>query len=293
MKKIIYILVSAAMLAVTAACEKQPSLNKAPETMTISIIPEFEMDIDVKSIEIGKTDIWCYIYDWDTKMQLEGSPVKQSEINGNVYSYQVPKCENAYVHFVVKPENSTWTDRYLSHNEYVIDCNDTFVSTSETEIYASHRNRWEGESCGLWINSADSGTDTYTIEMYQLHRKMHLMFTFINMPEGVTAESLIKNIYLKAGDTELDGTLDIADMTLENAVMSDWDSTLYEWYTTDIYMYFGHDYRQVYDDYRYIDLMIETTDNRIYSAEDIRFNYSYNENMKITIDYDYIRKENE
>ena len=293
MKKIIYILVSAAMFAVTAACEKQPSLNKAPETMTISIIPEFEMDVDVKSVELGQTDIWCYVYDGDTKMQVEGSPVRQSEINGNVYSYQVPKCENAYVHFVVKPENSTWTDRYLSHNEYIIDCNDTFVSTAETEIYASNRPSWTGGSYGIWVNSADSGTDRYTVEMYQLHRKMHLMFTFTNMPEGVTAESLIKNIHLKAGGVGLDGTLDISEMAVENAVMSEWDNTMYKWYTKDIYMYFGHDYMQVNNDYRYIDLLIETTDNRIYSAEDIWFNYEYNENMKITIDYDYIRKANE
>lgn len=293
MKKIIYLLVSAAMLAVTAACGKQPSPDKDPETMTISIVPEFEMDVDVKSVELGRTDIWCYVFDWDTKMQVEGSPVKQSEINGNVYSYQVPKCENAYVHFVIRPENSTWTDRYLSHNENVIDCNDSFVSTVETEIYASNRPSWTDGSHGIWVNSADSGTDTYTIEMYQLHRKMHLMFTFTNMPEGVTAESLIKNIHLKAGDIELDGTLDLSDMTVENESLTDWDNTMYKWYTKDIYMYFGYDYRQIYSDYRKIDLMIETTDNRIYRAEDIWFNYAHNEKMKITIDYDYIRKANE
>lgn len=287
MKKIIYFLISTAICAGIIACDKQISSDKNSKTMTISIMPKLEMDIDVRSVELGKTDIWCYVFDWDTKLQVEGSPVKQSEINGNIYSYQIPKCENAYVHFVIKPENSVWIDKYLTYNEMVIDCNDTFVTTTKTEIYASNRNRWEGESYGILVNSADSGTDIYTINMNQLHRRLHVMFTFTNMPEGITTENLIKKVHLSVGDIELDETLDPADMTIENAPLSEWDSTLQKWYSTDIYLYFGYDYRQVNSN-RYIDLLIETTDNRIYSAKNIYYNYSYNENLKIIIDYNNI-----
>ena len=290
MKKIIYILVSAATLAGTAGCAKQPFPEKDSETMTISIVPEFEMDIDVKSVEIGKTDIWCFVYDFDTMEQVEGSPVKQNEINGNVYSYQVPKCVNAQVHFAIMPENTTWKELYSTHFNNYIDCNDSFVTTTETELYMSNGEWFSMGSYGIYVNSADSGTDTYQVTMQQIHRKTHVMFRVTNLPDGVTTESLIKNIHITMGGISLGEALTLGDMTKDYAVGDDWDNTQYEWFTKDIYSYFGYDYRESYSSYNQVSLIIETTDNRIFKSDDFWIEYRPNENLKITVDYNYYLK---
>ncbi|MBQ7812433.1 MAG: hypothetical protein IJ394_07755 [Bacteroidales bacterium] len=287
MKKIIYILVSAAMLAGTAGCAKQPFPEKDSETMTISIVPEFEMDIDVKSVEIGKTDIWCFVYDFDTMEQVEGSPVKQNEINGNVYSYQVPKCVNAQVHFAIMPENTTWKELYSTHYNNYIDCNDSFVTTTETELYMSNGEWSSTGSYGIYVNSADSGTDTYPVTMQQRHRKTHVMFRVTNLPDGVTTESLIKNIHITMGGISLDKVLTPADMTKEYTAS---ENTTYEWLTADIYNYFGYDYREANSNYNEFTFTIETTDNRIFKSDEFYTNFEPNEAMEIVIDYYYIMK---
>lgn len=288
MKKIIYIMVSAAMLCGLAACEKNPALEPEQETMTITMEPEFELDVDVKSAAIGETDIWCFVYDGTTREQVNGSPVKQSEINGSTYVYQIPKCENAYVHFAIMPEETTWKSFYPEYSEY-IECNDTFFTTEERELYMSGNNYNNG-STGIWVNSADSGSDSYNVTLWQKHRKIHLMIKMYDQPEGVLIEDIIKRINIKASEIELDTVLELSEMERETAPTNSGYTTQYEWHVKDLWLHYGSDFRESYSNLNSIDFIFETHDKKIFTVEDVWFAYSCNESLRLDIDYDSIKK---
>lgn len=279
MKKLIYILTAAAAMML-AACEKDPVQNSVTETATITFTPDFELEAEVKSAAVGKSDIWCFLLDAGTGMLTEGSPYKQKEINNGVYYFNVPKVSSGYAVFTIMPEDATYivdTDWNLR-----IYFNDNFVTTTETELYSTGGTH---DDCyGTWVNTNDEGIDSFNNTLYQRHRECKLMFYFQDMPEGVTPQSLIKNIHVTVGSTELDEVLTLDNMEQINTAGTDY-------WCKQTYLHFGYEYRNLKSDYRYIDLKIETLDNRIFTADDIYYEYERNEEVKIRIDYDYFKEQ--
>ncbi len=280
MKKLIYILTAAAV-AMLAACEKQPAQTSENETTTIAFSPEFELEAEVKSAVIGETDVWCFLYDNDTEALTPGSPYRQKEINNGVYYFNVPKINNGYITFAIMPENATYTVSSSWYNGQV-NFNDNFVTTTEIELYSTGSDY--DNSHGMWINTNDEGTDSFNLTLYQRHRECKLMFYFQDMPADLTPESLIKKIHVTVGSIGLDEVLTLDNMDKENI-----DGT--DYWCKQTYLHFGYDYRNNWYDYNYIDLIIETVDNRIFTAYDLSFNYERNEEVKIRIDYDYFKEQ--
>lgn len=279
MKKLIYILTAA--VAMLAACEKQPAQMAADETATIAFSPEFELEAEVKSASIGETDIWCFLYDNNTGALTSESPYKQKEINNGIYYFNVPKIDNGYITFAIMPEDATYIVS-SGWNNGNISFNDNFVTTTETELYSTGSNY--DDSYGTWVNTNDEGTDSFDLTLYQRHRECKLMFYFQDMPADVTPESLIKKIHVTVGSIKLDEVLTLDSMDKENI-----DGT--DYWCKQTYLHFGYDYRNIWYDYSYIDLIIETVDNRIFTAYDLSFNYERNEQVKIKIDYDYFKEQ--
>lgn len=280
MKKLIYILTAAAV-TMLAACEKQPAQMSETETATIAFSPEFELEAEVKSAVIGETDIWCFLYDNNTGALAPGSPYRQKEIKDDVYYYSVPKINDGYITFAIMPENATYIVSSGWYNA-AVNFNDNFVTTTETELYSTGSNY--DDSFGTGINTNDGGTDSFNEVLYQRHRECKLMFYFQDMPAEVTPENFIKKIHVTVGSIELDEVL-----TLDNMVRENIDGT--DYWCKQTYLHFGYEYRNSWYDYSYIDLVIETVDNRVFTAYDLSFSYERNEEVKIKIDYDYFKEQ--
>ena len=289
MKKFLYIMVSIALLTGVAACEKQGvdiNNEQQPQTRTLTLTPEYELGIDVKSAEIGTSDIWCMFWDAD-KWEWTG-PFKQSEINGTTYSYQIPVTTNGYVFFAIMPEemiNNVY--KSVSYYDPFIDINETFITTENPHIYMSSVNSYDDYgSYGIYVNSQSQSSISMNVKLMQRHRKGHLMLRFTNVPVGVEMKDVINNIFIKFENLTLDKGFKFSDMNVELSTGSDY-STTYDWHTADVYMY-ADSQRRNEEYYRHMSLIIERTDGQIYISDECSLNFYPSENIQFIIDYNYI-----
>ena len=283
MKKLIYIMVSAAMLAGASACNKETT--ETPEAKdeytTLHFTPEYDLDVEVKSVEIGKTDIWCFFYDY-TNEEWKG-PFKQSEINESTYSYQVPKTSAAVVHFVIMPEELL---DYMNLENYSwIDIDKSLITLDKLNIYMTDSNEYHEThgSVGQWVTDLDQEDVSLNLTMGQRHRKSQLMVRFTNLPESVRTEDIVKEMHPGFGNLPLDKGIKLSDMRIEKRYDT-WEGET-TWYCADIYSIEGRTDRYSSNDYYYFTLTIETKDQKIYQTNDLYLYFNHNEEIRITIDY--------
>ena len=274
-------MVSVAMLAAIQACNKQPieGSDTEVEYTTLKFTPEYELDIDVKSIEIGKTDIWCYLYDYEKEVLLE--PFKQSEINGSTYCYQLPKLESANIFFVAMPEELLDYMKLESPNYIYLD--KSFISLDEQDIYMSEYEYHSNYGCyGYYIWGLDSKDISLSLTMAPRYRKTHLMINFVDFPSTSKIEDIIDKVYPSFRNLQLNKGIDLEEMVVEKRYDS-WEGET-TWYTMDIYSIC--DNAENADSY--FTLKIETKDRKIYETSEMFNYYSQNEELRIYIDYYYL-----
>lgn len=293
MKKTAYIFAMAAILA--AGCGKEvitPAEEEIPQTATLVFTPEYEMNVDVKSAEIGKSDIWCFLctieYDYDTGSNnyTYYEPIKQSEINGTSYLFNIPRKDNLYATFAIIPEGLDAKELEWEHNDQnygnrYINLAQDLVTKEPFDLYMTSHNFTDGSRYEqITFDDSLNTSISRTLEKAIHHVKTRLKFT--NMPEGITPESYIRKIHFKVGSMQ-QVTFTIDEMYDEME-----STTTYK--CADIYVNFSRSYSsRAY--YNYLFYTIETTDNKIF------YNPSYNYQLyngyaiqqnTITIDYNSI-----
>ena len=282
MRNYIYIIL-ATVLVSAVSCSKDilPQETFGNDGMVrIAIEPEFDLQVDVRSVEVGMTDIMCWAYSGTTL--LEGFPKKQTEINGGTYLYDIPQGSTYRVFFTVYPEDIQFIysyDKYYLNGYALGGYYHTMVhETSEVtctrnEYYISNADNW-------WSRSLDIKTDSDyslgTVTLSNMQRDCKLMFNFIGMPEGETAETYVDKIHVKVGGLSLDKVLTMEDLTAETIEEETlWGKTIY---TVMGYDRFGTGFKTM-------DIIIECTDGKVFVVNQFAYNYKRNEQQRINIDF--------
>ena len=291
MGRLFYFIISAFLVGLTSSCGQQLQLQEPQDEeslVRIAVEPEFdELQVEVKSIEIGKTDIFCYAF--TSFGPIEGYPKKQTEIQGNRYYFDVPTSHNLLA-FVVYPEDviPNWHYTYSSYyiNDYYIyyegnsNGSKTTLVHEYSEVTCTKREYYIGDQEGwwsrVWSYSIDEDTSYGKTVFQNMQRDCKLMLNFTGMPEGETAETYVDKIYVKVGGMDLDKVLTMADLTAETVEEETlWCKTIY---TVMGYDLFGEGFRTM-------DIIIETTDGKIYVTDQFKYNYERNEQQRININF--------
>jgi len=289
MKKVLYIFLSVLVIVAVSSCGKETILQEQPmekEIVRVSIQPVFDdLEIEVKSLEIGKTDILCYAY--SSAGLLAGYPIKQTEINGNTYLYDIPR-DGYYLAFMVYPGDVEF--HYTYYDDYIKDTyvyyDDPSYSYKTTLVhkysevtcekkyyYLGNQKVWWGH---LNYYNIDDDCSFGTVTLSNMQRDCKLMFNFTGMPEGETAETYVDKIHVKVGGMSLDKVLtmeDLASETVEEETL--WCKTIY---TVMGYDLFGEGFRTM-------DIIIECTDGKIFVVDQFKYNYIRNEQQRININF--------
>lgn len=293
MKKTAYIFAMAAILA--AGCGKEvitPAEEEIPQTATLVFTPEYEMNVDVKSAEIGKSDIWCFLYSFDygTGTATYYDPFKQSEINGTSYLYNIPRKDNIniFATFAILPEGidanelewEHYQDKYISLAQDKIS-KDPFVlyMTSYNFTYGSYYRS---------VSFDESGNASIHENSRTLTQAVHLLktkFNFTNLPEGTTAESYIRKIHISSNLIQSESP----SFSFEE-MYSETDDNGTTWICADIYLNYSNSIKNNYS-YDTISYIIETTGNKILKTE---YTYYFKNNNSVMqtsmlIDYEKIK----
>ncbi|MGN1211456.1 MAG: hypothetical protein ACI4TM_07200 [Candidatus Cryptobacteroides sp.] len=291
MKQTAYIFAMAAVLV--AGCSKEavtPAQEDSPQTATLVFTPEYDMEVDVKSAEIGKSDIWCFLYsyDYDTSTYTYYDPFKQSEINGTSYLYNIPRKDNLYATFAILPEGTEanelewehYQDNYINFAQDIIS-KDPFVlyMTSYSFTYGSYYRSVSFDESGN--ASINEGSRTLTQAVHRIKTR----FYFYNLPEGTTAESCIRKIHISSNLIESESL----SFSFED-LYSETDDSGTTWICADIYLNYSNSIKKNinYDNICYI---IETTGNKIFRTE---YSYYFKNNTAVmqtsmNIDYESIK----
>ena len=283
MKKLLYMIMSAAVVT-AVSCDKdtKPQDTAAGDEMVrIAMEPEFEgLEVEVKSIEIGKTDILCYAY--TSAGLLDGYPKKQVEINGNTYLYDIPQGRTYYVFFTVYPEVVSFRYHYDTRyiKDYYIGYYSTLLIHEKSEVTCEKKDYYISNSANWWSRSLDIYTDQdYSlgnVSLSNMQRDCKLMFSFTGMPEGETAGTYVDKIHVKVGGKALDKVLTMEDLTAETVEEETlWCKTIY---TVMGYDLFGEGFRTM-------DIIIECTDGKIFVVDQFKYNYVRNEQQRININF--------
>lgn len=282
MRNLIYIIM-AAVLASAVSCGKEilpQEPLKEDGMVRLAIEPEFDLQVDVRSVELGITDVLCWAYSGTTL--LEGFPKKQAEINGSTYLYDIPQGSIYRVFFTVYSEDIQLLysyDKYylngyaLGGYYHTIVHETSEVTCTRNEYYISNASNWW--SCSLDIKT-DSDYSLGTVTLSNMQRDCKLMFNFTGMPEGVTADTYIGKIHVKVGGLSLDKVLTMKDLTAETID----EETL--WCKT-IYTVMGYD--RFGTGFKTIDIIIECTDGKVFMVNQFAYNYKRNEQQRINIDF--------
>lgn len=283
MRKYLFILM--ALTGVVSGCEGvSPVAEDLSDNgmMTLFVEPQFgDMDVEVKSLEIGKDDIMCIIYDSEGNL-VEGSPFMPSAIDGSMYRYDVPAVSSGHCHFVVWPEG---TEPHLDGNGLYI--KDSYAVVEKREIYMSGVNSGHAYSNGIYYSyiysygyslntSAGKVVSFGTVRMSQCHKLCHMKLQFNGIPEGYTPETYIKSINLAFGRDEINTFLVMDDLSEVDGI----------WWTKDIYLHYGWDVYQKNSSNMMITVETVTGDilkNTLVSALGWLYDY-HEETFKITLD---------
>lgn len=275
---------SAVLFVAVSSCGKDHVPQERPMedgTVRVAIEPEFDgLEVDVKSLEIGETDILCYAYYGSTL--LSGFPKKQSEVKDGIYFYDIPQNSAYLVFFTVCPEDVSLSyhydtryinDYYLSGWYHIIVHEKSEVTCLKKEYYISNSGNWWSRSLDLYL---DQDYNMGTVTLSNTQRDCKLMFNFTGMPEGQTAETYIDKIHVKVGGMSLDKVLTMEDLSSETVGEETlWCKTIY---TVMGYDLFGEIFRTM-------DIIIETTDGKIYVVDQFKYNYVRNEQQRININF--------
>ena len=284
MKKVLYTITSAVLFVTVLSCGKDTIPQERPvedELVRVAIEPEFEgLEVDVKSLEIGKIDILCYAYSGENL--LEGFPKKQSEVNGGRYLYHIPQGNTYRVFFTVYPEDVqlryTYDEYYLNGYAlggyyHTIVHETSEVTCTRNEYYISNADNWWSRSLDI---STDADYNIGSVTLSNMQRECKLMFNFTGIPEVQTAKTYVDKIHVKVGGMALDKVLTMEDLTAETAEEDTlWCKTIY---TVMGYDLFGEGFRTM-------DIIIETTDGKIFVVDQFKYNYERNEQQRININF--------
>lgn len=282
MKNIFHIVLPTIILF-AVSCSKDISPQSDPvqdEVVRISIEPMFELDVDVKSIDIGKSDILCYAYSGSTL--LDGFPKVQAEIHGNTYYYVVPKSTTYRLFFTVYGESVPLVYNYdqwylngynLGGYYHTMVHQKSEVTCVKKEYYISNAAEWWSRSLDC---SMDNDYNIGAVVLSNMQRDCKLMFCFDGIPEGETAETYIDKIHVKVGGLALDKILTMEDLEAETVD----EETL--WCKT-IYTVMGLD--RFGTGFKTMDIIIECSDGKIYVANQFVYNYKRNEQQRININF--------
>lgn len=275
-------IISVVLIVVMSSCGKEAIPQDQPledEIVSIAIEPEFDgLEVDVKSLEIGKVDILCYAY--DGTVLLDGFPRSQSEINNGTYFYDVP-TKTSFLVFSSNSEDvalqfmysgGSINDIYIGYT-YIMLYSYSEVTCTNKPYYMSKSSGWYGQALSL---SLDNDCDIGTVTLSNMQRDCKLMFNFTGMPEGETAETYVDKIHVKVGGMSLDKVLtmeDLASETVEEETL--WCKTIY---TVMGYDLFGEGFRTM-------DIIIECTDGKIFVVDQFKYNYIRNEQQRININF--------
>lgn len=292
MKQTAYILAAAAMIAAGCSKEVISPAEESGQNATLVFTPEFDMEVEVKSVELGKADIWCFLYDAGTKEYKD--PFKQSEINGTSYLYNIPKNDNLYAAFVMVPEGSdinafTW----VHHSELALSTHDRMFTKTPLELYMSDFASIYSNSLGhsfyggqyYAVSFGSDGSASISREMKPAIHKERVMVRMTGLPEGTSIESVIRQLHVKT-QSGMSCSFSLEEMYDE----TDYDySPAVVWKCMDLYLNpTGDDYLNNYENAY---MTVETTDNRLFMNNDImQFNYySFIHEHKVKINYDRIK----
>lgn len=251
-------------------------------TVRIAIEPEFDgLKVDVKSLDIGKTDILCYAYLGSTL--LDGFPKKQSEVKDGIYFYDIPQSSGYYsVFFTVYPEGVSLLYHYNTGylNDYWIGGWYHTIVHEKSEVTCFRKEYYISNSRNWWSRSLDLDPDEDynigTVTLSNMQRDCKLMFNFTGMPEGETAQTYIDKIHIKVGGMPLDKILTMEDLeeeTVEDETL--WCKTIY---TVMGYDLFGEEFEKM-------DIIIECTDGKLFVVDQFKYNYIRNEQQRININF--------
>ena len=289
MRHLLHIIISLILPAALLSCVKESdSLQTQGEKfIRVAFKPELDFQIDVKSIELGKTDILCHAY-YDSNYQLiKGFPKKQSEIIDGIYFYDLPtssvllffSTDNTEV-----PLSLSFAVRYLNgydlgstYNCAVV-CEKSEVTCEKNEFYISTGSPdWFSPMYKFTFDDDYMiSPDSKVLRLGNMQRDCKLMFNFTGMPEGETAQTYIDKIHIKVGGMPLDKILTMEDLeeeTVEDETL--WCKTIY---TVMGYDLFGEGFRKM-------DIVIECTDGKLFVVDQFKYNYIRNEQQRINIDF--------
>ena len=132
MKKVLYMIFSAVLFVAVSSCGKELVPQERPMedgTVRVAIEPEFDgLEVDMKSLEIGETDILCYAYSGGTL--FSGFPKKQSEVKDGIYFYDIPQNSTFRVFFTVYPEDVSLSYHYDTR----------YINDYDSPFYTNERN---------------------------------------------------------------------------------------------------------------------------------------------------------
>ena len=283
MRRLLYFLILLAGVFAAFSCDKpvciEPEFD-GEETVRIAVNPIMDMQVDVKSMEVGETDILCYAY--KDAVLVSGFPIKQTEIQGNTYLYDMPKSASYRVFFVAYD-----TEALLNYQSYVYYLNGyslngyryvmvnelSEVTCDRKEYYISNSSGWYSEGLSFYL---DDDYDMGKVTLYNMQRDCKLMFNFEGLPEGETVETYIDNIHIKVGGLALDKILTMEDLEAETVE----EETL--WCKT-IYTVMGLD--RFGTGFKTMDIAIECADGKIYVVNQFVYNYKRNEQQRININF--------
>ena len=282
MKNIFHIVLPTIILF-AVSCSKDISPQSDPvqdEAVRISIEPMFELDVDVKSVAIGTSDILCYAYNGANL--VSGFPKKQTEIQGNTYFYDIPKSTTCHIFFVAYDAAATLNYKYDVYNlngyslngwQHVMVNELSEVICERKEYYISNADNWYSKALSFYL---DEDYNMGQITLSNMQRDCKLMFNFVGLPEGETPETYIGNIHIKVGGLALDKILTMEDLEAETVD----EETL--WCKT-IYTVMGLD--RFGTGFKTMDIIIECSDGKIYVANQFVYNYKRNEQQRININF--------
>ena len=270
-------------VSTASSCDKSVCIDPESdneETVRIAIEPIMDMQVDVKGMEVAKTDILCYAY--NNAVLVSGFPKKQTEIHGNTYLYDIPKSVSYKVFFVAYDTDALLnyqSDVYylngysLSAYRYVMVNELSEVTCDRKEYYISNSSGWYSEALSFYL---DEDYNMGQITLSNMQRDCKLMFNFEGLPEGETPETYIDNIHIKVGGLALDKILTMEDLEAE----TDGEETL--WCKT-IYTVMGLD--RFGTGFKTMDIAIECADGKIYVVNQFVYNYKRNEQQRININF--------
>lgn len=272
MRRLLYMIMPALIAVVASSCAVETIHQEQTVEdgmICVAIEPEFDgLELYVKSLEIGKVNIYCYVYRGGSL--YEGYPRIQNEINGNTYLFYVPNTSHISnpdeYYFVALPYDASLI-RVNQGSFYGMYHESSEVTCVKKEYYLS--------STPLnFYGQSDLNIGTVTLSNMQ--RDCKLMFNFTGIPEGETAENYVDKIHVKVGGMALDKVLTMEDLTSETVEEETlWCKTIY---TVMGYDLFGEGFRTM-------DIIIETTDGKVFVVDQFKYNYIRNEQQRININF--------